>query len=214
MRGNRTFRAEDFEAGEYSRDTIFFYEFDAAGDPVGYAGAVPGMRRWGELLMPTSFTLWPVVEPGHAEVYAGDGSVPEIEIWRDGSVVGRILWRVAPRPVDGQVRRELRRHRLAQADAEDFPEVNRYLADVPLVETLPVFDEIVLDDSGMLWVREYQPPWRAKERWWVFDQALAWLGSVTVPDGLEVAQVTEDRVVGVVTDELGVERVAVYELSR
>ena len=82
------------------------------------------------------------------------------------------------------------------------------------VDAYPAFDEIRADGAGYLWVREY--PMSAEEDvvWTVFDPEGRVLGLVETPAGLEVFEIGEDYVLGSAKDELGVEYVRVWGLSR
>jgi hypothetical protein len=80
----------------------------------------------------------------------------------------------------------------------------------------PILEDAVLDDGGHVWLQEFQPPWAGSEptRWWVFTGEGRLLGPVSLPAGLEVEAIGRDRIVGVTTDELGVERIQVHRIRR
>ena len=110
--------------------------------------------------------------------------------------------RVALRPPEQQAdrRRELR---------ETFEEV-------PIAETFPAFDQIVADALGHLWVEEYDLPGeqRPNPLWTVFDPEGGVLGFVETPAGLNIFEIGADYILGRATDDLGVEYVQVWSLSR
>jgi hypothetical protein len=80
----------------------------------------------------------------------------------------------------------------------------------------PFFDDLHIDPTGHLWVQRFRAPWAegGTRTWWVFAPDGRHLGAVVFPGALDVHQITEDAVVGVVTDELGVERVQAHRLRR
>lgn len=85
----------------------------------------------------------------------------------------------------------------------------------PYPETLLAYDRILADEGDHLWVRHYRPPWEGAGRSWsVFDPEGRWLGVVANPAGFELLQVGADFVVGVMHDELDVQRVRVYRLHK
>jgi hypothetical protein len=84
----------------------------------------------------------------------------------------------------------------------------------PMPETLPAFTEMRLDPEGALWVKRFSPPGTATNRWGVFGPDGAFLGHVTLPDRLTLTDIGIDWVLGVVTDDLGVDRVRMYALDR
>ena len=88
---------------------------------------------------------------------------------------------------------------------------------MPLVDSYPAFEEIVTDLAGYLWVREYRMFDMFGEGdvvWTVFDPEGRIEGLVETPVGLEVFEIGEDYVLGVVEDELGVEYVQLWALDR
>jgi len=85
---------------------------------------------------------------------------------------------------------------------------------IPLPAALPGATHILLDPARNVWVRRFQLPWEARERWGVFAADGLFLGHLQMPAGLAVQEVAEDRVLGVHTDALGVERVHLYGLNR
>ncbi len=88
------------------------------------------------------------------------------------------------------------------------------LRDMPLVESYPAFAEIVADLAGYLWVLEYRMFGEGPAVWTVFDPEGRIQGLVETPPGLEVLEIGADYLLGLVTDELGVEYVHVWALDR
>lgn len=86
--------------------------------------------------------------------------------------------------------------------------------DLPLVESFPAFSEFLSDLSGNLWVQEYRMPGEAAIVWTVFDPDGRIQGLIETPSALEVFEIGEDYVLGRVRDELGVEYVQLWPLSR
>ncbi len=65
-----------------------------------------------------------------------------------------------------------------------------------------------------MWVAEYQNPGKDLRDWVVFDPEGRLLGSVTMPERFTVYQIDARFVLGLRTDELGVERVELFELVK
>lgn len=87
---------------------------------------------------------------------------------------------------------------------------------VPEGRRRPAFDRLLADVSGhRIWVREFLPEWRSSEGrlWTVHDLDGDVLGRLATPPGLQVTQVTSDYLVGIETDDLGVEYVVLYSLN-
>jgi streptogramin lyase len=83
---------------------------------------------------------------------------------------------------------------------------------MPLPDTLPAFSALLVDDLERVWAGVYEPNRDPPHRWVVFDREGRAPGTVETPAGLDVQAVTKDAVVGVWTDELGVQEVRVHRL--
>ncbi len=106
---------------------------------------------------------------------------------------------------------------VADRPPEQRAEALRSVRDMPLVDSYPAFEEIVTDLAGYLWVREYRMFDMFGEGdavWTVFDPEGRIEGLVETPVGLEIFEIGEDYVLGVVEDELGVEYVQLWALDR
>ena len=142
-------------------------------------------------------------------VFGLDGTLKRI-VRRDHDLVAstaahidaEIEQRVARVPEEEQAerRRELR---------EDFQEI-------PLPETFPAFAAATADLVDHLWVRQYELPGEGGPNpvWTVFDPGGRVLGFVETPAGLDIYEIGEDYILGLATDELGVEYIQVWSLER
>lgn len=82
-------------------------------------------------------------------------------------------------------------------------------------EPLPLFGALVGDGAGGVWVGEYVvgAPQTPVPRYDIVSADGRGLGSVTLPENLRVLDLEDDRLLGVLTDELGVESLAVFSLT-
>ena len=96
----------------------------------------------------------------------------------------------------------------------DWPDFLNEVRDMPLVDSYPAFAEILADLAGHLWVREYRASGAADPAWAVHDSEGRIRGLVETPADLEVFEIGEDYVLGLGRDELGVEYVQLWALSR
>ncbi len=94
-----------------------------------------------------------------------------------------------------------------------------------LPDTFPSFSDMILDEEGNIWVRQYHPdgavdsqPW-----WWVFNPEGRLRWAVRSPPGLVRSPnpvrrldpyIGTDRIVASIRDEYGVESVVVYRLRK
>ena len=100
--------------------------------------------------------------------------------------------------------------------AETPGQLRDFYRDVPLPETHPAFVTAMADALNHLWIQEYNLPGEGgtNSLWTVFDPEGRVLGFMETPAGLRIHEVGEDYILGRATDDLGVEYVQVWSLSR
>ncbi len=84
--------------------------------------------------------------------------------------------------------------------------------DMSMPERLPGYDELLLADTGELWARRYRQRGADMAHWDVFGTGGHHLGRVEIPASFRPEEVSGGQLVGVSTDDLGVERVEVRDL--
>ena len=85
---------------------------------------------------------------------------------------------------------------------------------MPLPETMPAFENLVVDDAGWLWAELFRFDKEVPPTWLVFDQAGRGRGSVRMPEGLRVHQIGLDFVLGTWRDRDKVMYVRRHALKR
>ncbi|MYI22759.1 MAG: hypothetical protein F4043_08615 [Gammaproteobacteria bacterium] len=114
-----------------------------------------------------------------------------LEAWVRGSSGGR-------EPMDDtQVEAALRRYR-----------------EMPLPDRLPAWNSLVIADGGEIWARRFAIRGAETVVHDVFGNDGSLLGQVAGPAGSRIQHIADGRVTVISTDDLGVERVEVYELQR
>jgi hypothetical protein len=107
--------------------------------------------------------------------------------------------------------------------------------ELPIPDSLPVFESMIVDSRGWLWAQRYRPiscrtfPWNRHyvcgpgqyeadqvepREWMVFDPQGQARGVVWTPPGLDVLSISDEHVLGVWRDELGLEYVQRYRIRR
>ena len=86
--------------------------------------------------------------------------------------------------------------------------------DLPIASHLPMFDRVIGDDAGYLWVRDYDLPGDGPVSWTVFDSLGSVVARSETPDNSEVWEIGADYVVASRVDGLGVQSVVVLPLQR
>ncbi len=136
--------------------------------------------------------------------YFGSSDRYEIQGYGRSGDLERVIRRnVANRPVTQDLLDEVR-HRRSGAGA---------WTEIPVPETMPAHGRFLADSDGNLWVQEYRVQ-DEPERWAVFDPQGRFLGVVGMPAPGRVTEIGSDYVLGVWTDELDVEQVRLYALSK
>lgn len=100
--------------------------------------------------------------------------------------------------------------RTEQERARAFAE----LEDMPVLEAFPAFGRVVSDSRDYLWVEDYQLPDEPVPAWTVFDSEGRVVGLMELPPDLTIFEIGEDYVLGLQTDDLGIERVQLWSLDR
>ena len=93
-------------------------------------------------------------------------------------------------------------------------ERRREVEDMGTSETMPAYAGLTADALGHLWVLEYRGPRDDAPVYTVFDAEGKLVGRLTLPDRFRVIEIGSDYVLGRYTDELDVEYLRVYGLSR
>jgi hypothetical protein len=213
--------AEASEAG-LRRDPVAFVRFEAEGILVDTLGLFPGR----ELYLFTD-------ENGRGIMSTppfGRNSVGSL--WEDGIVVGTQesfeLVKYAP---EGEPMRIVRipgwdltlgpgdleayiQSRVEGVPPDRQPGTRRELEAMPAPATKPAYGEILSDEVGNLWVGEWTSYPLTPERWTVLDRSGRWLGEVVMPGRFFPFVIGEDWVLGVEWDDLDVEYVVLYPLSK
>jgi hypothetical protein len=163
------------------------------------------------------FTVRPSATAGGSQFYVTSGTVPVVDRRTSGGALEMILrWSQPGRVPAADV---YDRFRAFTIDSQSRPERRLHWekffnVGVELPERVAAIRSLDVDDLGNLWAERYRLPWDSVPVWDVLDRRGAWLGSVTLPAGLQVYQIGPDFVLGLIRDSVGVERVQLHALVR
>lgn len=91
----------------------------------------------------------------------------------------------------------------------------RMFREAPVPDHHPAYSSIYADRLGYLWVEETPIPGGDERRvTTVFDPAGRMVGSVVLPDRLRIWEIGDDYILGRWADDLGVQYLRLYELTR
>ncbi|MEZ4415797.1 MAG: 6-bladed beta-propeller [Gemmatimonadota bacterium] len=212
-----------FGSAVRSSSTILRYgPEDGVGAPLGtfpgYEEAV--WTREGRPLMSAAPLARSLVFGVHDDrVYLGTQETYEIETW---STDGRRLRLIRGPAVDLTVT-EAQVQDWAASAASTYPdpdparraELAQFLSEPPHPRTGPAYGSLLIDPQGSVWVSE--PTWARlppAPSWTIYDPDGAVRATIRLPEGFRVFEIGDDYVLGLWTDELGVEHVREHHLTR
>lgn len=197
-------------------DRMVIGRYAADGSLVGVVDTLPGIRRaGGTAVVPFSPFLhaWLLGD----SVYVTDGTEPVVDVLDAEGRIVRQLRLSIPRPELDAAWGVLR----AELAAQDRSEWIEDLAPGVAEEPVPVISESMVDSDERIWLKHYEPATDAAHLrsgamagglWTVVEADGRVVAEVELPDGFAPMDATSRSVLGVHRDELGVERVRVYEL--
>jgi hypothetical protein len=153
----------------------------------------------------------------------------EIRVFRKSGELDGIIRSAADRiPITPASLEAYKAYILHQDPAQSPERVEDRFGAQPIPEHMPAFRDFLIDASGHLWVREFsgvEPIFHEFSRipfpfpdaptpWAIFDEGGVYIGTLRLPSRLSVTDIGADYVLGVFTDELGVQTVRMYTLHR
>lgn len=158
----------------------------------------------------------PVVAVGDHRLFYGSQDRWEIQVHgEDGALIRLIRRDRTPVPVTDSQVGDLLEEMVEQAgDTDQAREFRRMFREAPIPEFHPAYGALYLDAQGYLWVEEYRPPGDSTRVATIFDPDGRMAGSLILPPGLRVEEIGRDYVLGRYADDLGVEYLRLYSLTR
>jgi hypothetical protein len=201
----------------FFRTTVPVFVLDRDGIVIASLGDFPGNERLGTSTgnRPHPFGRATVLAIGADRVFIGTGEAFEIQAY---TLAGQPQQLFRAPSEDLSIRREhvaaYLDSRLAIVDDSIKPRLRREIPEMPLPEAFPAFSELHVDLHGDLWVRHHRRPGERTDRWSVFNPAGAIVATPGVPAGVRILEIGADYILGVHTDNLGVETLRMHHLTR
>ncbi len=212
------------------RDMFMFHHFDRDGTHLGELASSGGMIRYagGNYSGPEPMSPRSVFRSDGTRLYFGDTLEPLIRRVRSpGTMDTEIEWAASQSGSAEDVFDEVIDEAVFRAAPDRAEETRQRLQAAPASTQLSVFWDFHVDPAGFIWIQPYEPtahafavgaPYRggvgSGGAWQVMTPDGQFAGSVDVPDGLEITQITDSSIVGIRRDELGVETVHVHRVNR
>lgn len=172
--------------------------------------AIPGR---GAGLTDHPFNVWPSLSTWNGEIFLTDGLTPEVRVYDSHGSLSRIV-RIDREvgPVTAQEFNQVVEARVAEAS--DPREARRRYGQLSPPNVRPVYDELLVSRDGGVWIRhaEFREP--VEFSWTIIDPDGHVAGTIRLPATLRPTDITPDFVLGVLEDDLGVERVVRFAVER
>jgi hypothetical protein len=152
---------------------------------------------------------------GNGSLYVGTQDAAEVRVYgRDGTLrrivrTGATLRPVTPDDVSAWIDFET-----ADLDPEQQQQRRAALSADPPGDVIPPYGSIEVDRAGNLWIADFDTRVAPRGRWTVYDPEGRILARVQLPPGINIQEIADDYVLGIVRDELDVEHVRLYTLLR
>lgn len=148
-------------------------------------------------------------------IYLGTGEQFQIRRYSLQGELGRLIrWDGEDLTINDDDIQAYRESQLEAVEPTQRAALERSLRDMPMPPAFPAYVRLETDAVGNLWVEHFRRPGARDHHWTVFSAEGALLGRVDVPIGLTITDIGDDRIVGVSSDDLGVERVSVHRLIK
>jgi hypothetical protein len=201
------------------RDTVILVRCDRHGEPIDTVALYQGTEWFTTRESPRTdvpFARDSYLASSSGGYYWGDNATWEISFRNDEGAVQRIMRTTTPlvevTPEDVQAQKQ---RWLADIGRDDVrQQVAEMLEPVQGPPTMPAFSALRIDAAGNLWAQQYQIQADEPVRWTVFDPDGVMLGTVTMPARFFVHQIGHDFVLGRWRNDLDVEHVLMYELTK
>ena len=218
------------DRGGVGRDTVGFHRLDRDGVVGEGLARVPGSLSSQFVVEGMSGMRGALFSPRALGAIRGNclllaaGDEPVVRIFdRAGTPRGELRLDI---PVD-RVTEEHRERWVAASVAaagrttggEIVPEATRMIevmaAAVAMAERVPYANDLIVDEPGYIWIQSWQlPQGPGSPEWRVFTETGRGIGTVRVPEGLRVLDISAETLTAVRTDELGRQFVQVHALER
>lgn len=199
--------------GQVRRDSALLLRVDAEGHVRDTLAHVPWSESFGVALgsgdrrfmapMPRPFARRTSAVVFHNGFAVGEGGAYVIDLYsHDGTLQQSMRRNVSGAPVTPEAIQAFKDARRAmpagtglQASLDSA--LVMALDSAPFPRTMPVFERVLADEAGNLWVEDYSIRGGQPRRWSIFNDSGRWLGDVATPANFDPQYITADALYGV-----------------
>ena len=199
--------------GQVRRDSALLLRVDAEGHVRDTLAHVPWSESFGVALgsgdrrfmapMPRPFARRTSAVVLHNGFAVGEGGGYVIDLYsHDGTLQQSMRRNVSGAPVTPEAIQAFKDARRAmpagtglQASLDSA--LVMALDSAPFPRTMPVFERVLADEAGNLWVEDYSIRGGQPRRWSIFNDSGRWLGDVATPANFDPQYITSDALYGV-----------------
>ncbi len=148
--------------------------------------------------------------------YYGDTHSTEVGIYDPaGKRLGTVKLKASSRPLTGDdIEKWIEADLAKRPNAQSKLDARNDFKQIPPAKRSPEFAALKVDDLGNLWVRHYGPPFAPSPDWDVYTADGAPLASARTPARFDPLHIGKDFILGVRKDDLDVEHIELYTLTR
>lgn len=193
----------EHDFGEFPGDETLFSAQQVEGGVMTLSGGSP-------------FGKNPAAVAAGDRFFYGSQDSYEVQVWSQDGRLDRIIRRdKTPEPVT-QAHVDALMEEMAQGadDSDQVREFRRMYRDASIPERHPAYGYTYADTDGFLWVEEYRLPGDEIRRTTIFDPEGRMVGSLVIPTRFQIYEIGWDYVLGRWVDDLGVEYLRLYGLTR
>jgi hypothetical protein len=204
------------------RDSITLQRFGPDGKLTGVVGTFPGDESYinerdrGYTWDALPFGRQTFTVAGRNGVYVADGETGRVTLYGlDGQRIQSWNsplegWNVSPQDIEN-----FKQERLAQIVVEERRRETQAMLDgAPFPKVSPVIGALKVDLEGNVWVQSFPRPGAETARWVIMAPSGQPVGQIEIPTRAEVFKVGRDYVLGRWRDEMDVEQIRLYGVSK
>ncbi len=200
---------------DYTRDLMQFAKFSETGRLSALLGTEVGILR--AETSPLAFSPHLYAEMIGDSLFLTNGLLPEIQVWDHQGGLVRTIHVPVPEADHADAWEQLEELLAARGNTNEL----QWFENQPRDVAIPRISMMLVDDQDRLWVKKYDPhtdnhllmrPRCRGGEWLILEASGAVVATIKLPEDLLLLDVRGDQVLGQIADELGVERVQVYQI--